>query len=68
MVKLQVLPEAFDALLECVAEGTLDKCEVVPAGDEEGFLVQPIGGIAVESTGPARCGVCFSAILTTFVV
>ena len=54
----QVDADAFDALLECVTEGTYDKCETVPAGDDAGFLIQPIGGIAVETTGPARCDVC----------
>ncbi|CAM9505578.1 unnamed protein product, partial [Laminaria digitata] len=49
----QVDPDAFDALLECVAEGDFDKCEQVPAGDESGFLIQPIGGNAVDFTGPA---------------
>ncbi|CAM9161286.1 unnamed protein product [Laminaria digitata] len=49
----QVDPDAFEALLECVAEGDFDKCEQVPAGDESGFLIQPIGGNAVDFTGPA---------------
>ena len=35
----QVDSTAFDALLECIAEGDLDTCEQVPAGDEDGFLV-----------------------------
>lgn len=51
----QVVPEAFEALVECIAEGDFDKCEQVPAGDENGFLIQPIGGIAVDMAGPARC-------------
>lgn len=49
-------PDAYDALLECVGGGAYDKCETVPAGDDYGFLIQPIGGIAVENTGPARYG------------
>lgn len=58
-------PDAFDALLECVGGGAFDKCETVPAGDDYGFLVQPIGGIAVESTGPARCGDYLAVMFTT---
>ena len=45
--------KAFDALLECIAEGDLDTCEQVPAGDEDGFLVNPLGGPAVDMSGPA---------------
>ncbi|CAM9447778.1 unnamed protein product [Laminaria digitata] len=29
-------------------------CELVPAGDEDGFLVNPLGGIAVEMAGAAN--------------
>ena len=49
----QVDSKAFDALLECIAEGDLDTCEQVPAGDEDGFLVNPLGGLAVDMSGPA---------------
>lgn len=47
-------PDAFDALVECIAEGDFDKCEQVPAGNDDSFLIQPIGGIAVDMAGPAR--------------
>ena len=47
----QVDTEAFDALIECVAEGDFDTCEQVPAGDDDGFLVNPLGGIAVDMAG-----------------
>ena len=47
----QVDSEAFDALIECVAEGDFDTCEQVPAGDDDGFLVNPLGGIAVDMAG-----------------
>ena len=43
--------EAFDALIECVAEGDFETCEQVPAGDDDGFLVNPLGGIAVDMAG-----------------
>ncbi|CAN0414811.1 unnamed protein product, partial [Scytosiphon promiscuus] len=48
----QVDPAAFDLLVECIAEGDFDKCEEVPAGDGAGFLIQPIGGLAVDMAGP----------------
>ena len=50
--------DAFDALIECVSEGDFDTCENVPAGDEDGFLVNPLGGLATNMAGPARyyCG------------
>ncbi|CAM9166878.1 unnamed protein product, partial [Laminaria digitata] len=49
----QVDSIAFDALTECVAEGDFGKCEQVPAGDEDGFLVNPLGGLAIDMAGPA---------------
>ncbi|CAN0483879.1 unnamed protein product, partial [Scytosiphon promiscuus] len=49
----QVDTEAFDALTECIAQGDFDTCEEVPAGDEDGFLVNPLGGLAVNMAGPA---------------
>ncbi|CAM9232439.1 unnamed protein product, partial [Laminaria digitata] len=49
----QVDPTAFVALEECVAQGDFAICEQVPAGDENGFLIQPIGGTAVDFLGPA---------------
>ncbi|CAM9376610.1 unnamed protein product [Laminaria digitata] len=49
----QVDSVAFDALTECIAEGDFDKCELVPAGDDDGFLSNPLGGIAVEMAGAA---------------
>ena len=52
-VTFQVDSAAFDALIECIAEGDFDTCEQVPAGDEDGFLVNPLGGIAVDMAGPA---------------
>lgn len=50
---LQVDSEAFAAFTECIAEGDFGKCEQVPAGDENGFLVNPLGGLAVDMAGPA---------------
>ncbi|CAM9093102.1 unnamed protein product [Laminaria digitata] len=49
----QVDSKAFDALTECVTEGDFALCEQVPAGDEDGLLVNPLGGIAVDMAGPA---------------
>lgn len=54
MIVCQVDPDAFDLLVECIAESDFDKCEQVPAGDENGFLIQPIGGTAVDMAGAAR--------------
>lgn len=65
-VALQVDADAYDALLECVGEGDIDKCESVPSGDDAGFLVQPVGGIAVESTGPARYIPILMSVSATF--
>ncbi|CAN0335607.1 unnamed protein product, partial [Scytosiphon promiscuus] len=50
----QVDPAAFDLMVECIAESDFNKCENVPAGEENGFLIQPIGCIAVDMAGPAR--------------
>ena len=55
---LQVDTDAFDALIECISEGDFDTCEKVPAGDEDGFLVNPLGSLAVNMAGPARY--CYS--------
>lgn len=49
----QVDSAAFDALTECIAQGDFDTCEQVPAGDEDGFLVNPLGGLAFDMAGPA---------------
>ena len=54
LAALQVDSKAFDALTECVTEGDFALCEQVPAGDEDGLLVNPLGGIAVDMAGPAR--------------
>lgn len=54
MIVLQVNPDAFDLLVECIAQSDFDKCEQVPAGDENGFPIQPIGGTAVDMAGAAR--------------
>ena len=55
---LQVDSDAFDALIDCISEGDFDTCEQVSAGDEDGFLVNPLGGLATNMAGPARyyCG------------
>lgn len=50
----QVDEEAFKALEECIASGNVDVCEAVPAGNEEGFLANPIAAFAVDMAGPAR--------------
>lgn len=47
---------AFASLTECIAEASFEKCEQVPAGDSNGYLIQPLGGIAVGMAGPARYG------------
>ena len=52
----QVDEEAFKALEECIASGNFDVCEAVPAGNEEGFLANPIAAFAVDMAGPARYG------------
>ncbi|CAM9093034.1 unnamed protein product [Laminaria digitata] len=49
----QVDPDAFDALTECIAEGDFALCEQVPAGDEDGFLVNPLGGLTTNMAGAA---------------
>ena len=49
----QVDSEAFDALIQCIAEGDFDTCQEVPAGDDDGFLVNPLGGLAVDMAGAA---------------
>lgn len=36
---LQVDPDAFAALEACVAEGTYETCEEVPAGDDNLSLI-----------------------------
>lgn len=43
----------FESLTTFIAEGDFDKCEHVPAGDEDGFLANPLGGLAVDMAGPA---------------
>nr|CAF04025.1 vanadium-dependent iodoperoxidase 1 [Laminaria digitata] len=48
----QVNSEDFDLLMECIAQGDFDTCELVPAGDD-GRLSNPLGGIAVEMAGAA---------------
>ena len=50
---IQVDSEDFDALTECIADGDFDKCEQVLAGDEDGVLVNPLGGLAFDMAGPA---------------
>ena len=50
---MQVDPEAFDALVACVASADFDTCEAVPAGGTEN-LENPLGGIATDMAGPAR--------------
>ena len=44
---------AFAALLECIAGAEFDKCEQVPSGDADGYLINPLGGMAVDMAGPA---------------
>lgn len=50
----QVLPEAFDTLVECITQADFDICEAVPKGDPSGRLVNPLGGVSVDMAGPAR--------------
>lgn len=49
----QVDPDAFAALQDCIYSGNFDTCESVPAGDPNGFLINPLGGISVDMSGPA---------------
>ncbi|CAM9112449.1 unnamed protein product, partial [Laminaria digitata] len=53
----QVDASAFDSLTECIYEGDFDKCEKVPSGEDGGFLIQPLGGIAIDMAGPASSAV-----------
>lgn len=57
---LQVDPDAFAALIECIAGREFDKCDQVPAGDEDGYLVNPMGGTSVDMAGPAGYGPIWS--------
>ena len=59
---LQVDSTSFDALIEFISEGAFDTCEQVPARDEDGFLVNPLGGIAVDMAGPAGY-VCYQQLV-----
>ena len=45
--------DAFKALIACASEGTIETCDLVPAG-EGAKLSNPIAGIAVDMAGPAR--------------
>ena len=45
--------DAFKALIACASEGTIETCDLVPAG-EGARLSNPIAGIAVDMAGPAR--------------
>ena len=47
-------PEEFAKLVECIAEADFDKCNDVRAGDRDGYLINPLGGIAVDMSGPTR--------------
>lgn len=51
---LQVDPAAFAALTECIAEADFEKCDSVPSGDDDGYLINPLGGMAVDMAGPSR--------------
>ena len=50
---MQVDPQAFDTLVECVTQGNFDTCESIGQGDPSGKLVNPLGGISVDLAGPA---------------
>lgn len=50
---IQVDPDAFVALQDCVFSGDFEICEGVPAGDPNGFLINPLGGHPVDMSGPA---------------
>lgn len=45
----------FQALEDCISSGDFDTCEAVPAGESTGFLIQPLGGLAIDMAGAARC-------------
>lgn len=63
---VQVDASAFDSLTKCIYEGDFDKCEKVPSGEDGGFLIQPLGGIAIDMAGPARyC--CHRFVATCYV-
>lgn len=45
---------AFAALKTCVYEQDVKVCEDVPSGYDTGYLVNPLGGTAVDMMGPSR--------------
>ena len=59
---LQEASAAFGALIKCISEGYFGTGEHVPGRDEDGFLVNPLGGIAVDMAGPARY-VCYQLLV-----
>ncbi|CAN0356438.1 unnamed protein product, partial [Laminaria digitata] len=44
---------AFASLKTCISKGDVEICELVPAGYDTGYLVNPLGGIAVDMMGPS---------------
>lgn len=50
---IQVDPDAFEALQDCIYDGDFNTCEAVPAGDSNGYLINPLGGRPVDMAGPA---------------
>lgn len=50
---LQVGSEALDNLAEYEGGVEFKTCEQGPGGDEDDFLVNLLGGIAVDMSGPA---------------
>ena len=53
MHALQVDADDFAALEGCIITGDFGFCEVVPAGDPAGRLVNPIAAFAIDMSGPA---------------
>lgn len=55
---LHVDEDAYQALEDCIFSGDFAACEAVPAGEPTGYLVNPVGGMAVDMAGPARYVCC----------
>ena len=53
MHALQVDADDFAALEGCIITGDFGFCEVVPAGDPAGRLVNPTAAFAIDMSGPA---------------
>ncbi|CAM9570084.1 unnamed protein product [Ectocarpus sp. 13 AM-2016] len=50
----QVNEDTYQALKDCIFSGDFATCEAVPAGEPTGYLVNPVGGMALDMAGPAN--------------